>query len=523
MEKYAIIFLCILFFISIYSQDNISDNYSQYNELSDSLINIINDFSDILDEDVIDSINSLYYSKEIISFNKIYSLVNNYFIADIIYKKLQKRVNKYLSSIGIYKRDIFQNEKKVFSRNYLKKDIHKVYFLFEKDEGENSYIDNYKLGYSYSNYLIIGNFRLKTGRGLFSDWSDYYYFSSIPFYSNRLETDLSYEEYSPNRGIVFTIPYKQIIPSIILSYNYYDAIINNDTVFSILKYNIHDDSLSISRKNNLSEKYVGILLRHINEIFNIAFSYSDYSHYINYIDNNKIYIIDYFGFIKSFSYDIAYSSNRAFAFNFSAKKFFDNINYYTGFYYNNSFFNTHSKYIANKDSTIFVFAKVHIKPLAIDYLFEYELTDTFSIINKIIFKPVRYFTITYKDKLNSDRDYWKFRLRSVNNKNISMFNTFIFSTDKSYIVRNDILIKYKNIKINNFIYYYNINNNPLYQYEYKIENIYPIKALYSGNGMRVGASIHFDINDFLQLNANILIEKSDSTKIQSGINLHISQ
>ncbi len=474
-----------------------SDRFQQ----SDSLELIIEDFSGFLNDIEIDSLYVLLKAKKNITQQLIFSLTGDHYASYVISK--YSDAGRFNGSAGISSDAMrFINAKYHAMMNGRFKRRHSYSLIIEKDRMEENGIDNVKGYYQFSPNIIIGNIRLKTGRGLFSDYSNYYSLSSIPFYSMRFEGDGSRDEYPSFRGIGLVFPFADIRTYMLLSFNQYDARIENDTVLSIMTYNIHDDSLSLSRKDNLDEYAGALIAGHKSGVINAGFLYSQNAFPLKPIDANHYYTGSVFGHYDIYSYDIAYSSNGGYALSAALKKTYKReITFKANYLRISDYFNPHSKLasLVNRDKFSFSF-RLH-RPVGILYENIFEFGDRYSVKHYITLYPVNFFHMVYAFDQTDYSSRIKLKIRSVNSDDFIMYNSFKLTSQMSLSIRSDIQYVKGFMKTGIFIYYFSTQEDMLSEYEFTASGTYAQHNIYDGSGFRGGINIVIGLHSNISLSA----------------------
>ncbi len=505
MEKYICLIIILAFVCLNLSGSNVAENTSSYGESYDELFD---DFRDILNEMEIDSLKLVLKSKGFLSEQKIFSITGDFFIANVLSRALKNQGFQSYMSVKTVSTKIYESSYIIACKYGHKK--HLVSFLIEKDRDEQNYIDNIKGNYTLFPNLVIGDFRIKTGRGIFSDYADYYSLNSVPFFSYRIEPDMSKSEYPSLRGISYTLPISIVNSSVFLSFNQYDSRIDSMYVVSrILLYNPHIDSLSISRRNNLNELFIGGIIGLKENYLNIAAYFSNYSNHIEDINNNKLYVFDFFGKINLFSYDIGFSSNGGICGSIGVKKRIKNfISMKTGVFYNHNFFNPHTKYLFNRNKLLSMNINLRLLNFSgIYYEGEYRYYDNKSIKHKFIIKPNGFITIQYNFNQMDNESNIRIKIRGLNTSYLTMFNSFKITSKHSILIRTDANLFVEPLRVRMFSYYYSMGENDcLSAYEYTVRGMYPMKMIYSGEGIRMGINVQLDTSSYVSLNGAFIYD-----------------
>ncbi len=518
MEKYVCLIIVLTFLCLNLSGSNIEENVSAYSESYDELFD---DFRDILDEMEIDSLKIILKSKGSLSEQKIFSITGDFFVSNVLSRALKNQGFQAYASLKTISTKISESSYIIACKYGYKK--HLLSFLIEKDRDEQNYIDNIKGNYTLFPNLIIGDFRIKTGRGIFSDYADYYSLNSVPFFSYRIEPDMSKSEYPGFRGISYTLPISFVNSSIFLSFNQYDARIDTmDTVSRILLYNPHIDSLSISRRNNLDELLIGGIIGLKENYLNIVAYFSNYSHPIEDINNNKLYVFDFFGKINLLSYDIGFSSNGGISGSIGIKKRIKNfISMKTGLFYANNYFNPHSKYLFNRSELMGMNINLRLLNFSgIYYEGEFRYNDNETIKHRFVLKPAGFITIQYNYNQMDNESNIKVKIRGLNTSYLTMFNSFKITSKHSILIRTDANLFVEPLRVRMFSYYYSMGENDcLSEYEYTVRGMYPMKMIYSGEGIRMGINVQLYTPSYVSLNGAFIYD-TQITTLTAAISLN---
>lgn len=458
----------------------------------DSFDYLVQDLRDFLTENEIDEIKSLYSSKENITYKKIFEITGNQIVSKILEKNLSKEKKFLKVEVGVNLDSLFSLKNKTFFKTFGRNKNFDFFLLTEKDAGEKRFYDNLKFGLTYKD-LIVGNYILKTGRGLFSNNTIFDNFLNRIFYANRIEIDDSYSEYPSFFGLVRPFLLKNFVVTPLLSNVYYDCILDSlNNVKKILIYNVHDDSLSISRDNNLRESSFGFLVNHKKEYFNFATYFADYSRMMNMIDSDKNIVFSSFGQIPFFSYDFAFSyPNRGYCFSICCKNENREFTTLSGFILDRKFFNLHSNYIDEKDFYGFFFDISKRKGLRFDNRIDFLNGEYQEFKNSLTIKLSNFvkstFIVDLKDKNGSSL---KFEFFKNYNDFLSLKVTFFLNQKNSSYQKMDLFVKNKDFELSTYIYTYKIfETDYISIYEYSFTNYYPLKVYRSGDGTVCGLNI----------------------------------
>lgn len=492
----------------------------EYVQYTDSLIDVLNDFSMYIDDIERDLLLNQYRCKGILSEQYIFSITGDMYISHMLYKYM-KREKLSLSVSGI----MYSNPNAyAYTANALGNlNRHSAGIVIERDRGEYSAVDNIKAFYSLYPHIIIGNMRVKTGRGLLCEYADYYSPLCIPFHSLRFEGDISKSEYPAMRGLGILMPAGNTHIYGALSYNTYDASLDSiGNVHRILQYNIHDDSLSLSRKDNVPEYSALIIAGHKYSYINIGCLYSYFGKYVNDIEGRQSFNASLFGSYSIISYDMAVSSNGGYALSYALKKTYNKeITLKLSYLHMQDYFNAHCKFAsADTINNATVSIRFH-KPLGILYegIFDMEEND---ICHYITYYPVSSLNmrLTYGQRENDI--LLRFRIRSVDNGDIMLFNTLQCNSHMSMIIRNDVKYAFSSLSINAFAYYYHIaTDDMMAQYEYTVPGVYALHNLYEGRGLRCGMGIAVNRDKTFAIHAGAVYDTDNSYKLCINAELSI--
>lgn len=489
-------------------------------QYSDSIVNILNDFSVYIDDTQAESLLHIICSKGTLSQRSVFAITGDPYVSYII-SKYMKRKLLFSSCTGIMNDSI--QSYAYFADAMLNLKNHSFGIIIEKDRGEYNAMDNVKLFYSLTPYVTVGNIRVKTGRGLLCEYADYYSALSIPFYSIRFEGDVTRSEYPSFRGLGIAGSFMNVRLYSVLSYNTYDAALDsNNNVHKVLQYNIHDDSLSVSRRDNLPEYSALIMAGQKNGIVSCGILYSRFGRYINSIESTQLLAGSIFGMWNIFSYDMAISSNGGYAFSYAMKKTYSReITVKASYKHVNKYFNVHSKY-TDVNMTDIVTASIRFhKPVGVLYEGNFDIMDN-EIYHTMTYYPVSGFNMRCKYRQTGNDITLRFRVRSVEKGSLIMFNTMKLNSSMSIIIRSDVKCMFRNISINSFAYYYHIaQNDMMSEYEYTVPGVYAMKNLYSGNGLRSGLGISFNMHEGAMLHLGGLYDTDHSFKLCFNAELNI--
>ncbi|MEJ5307812.1 MAG: hypothetical protein WHT27_05900 [candidate division WOR-3 bacterium] len=490
MKKYfSLIFLLTILLNILVSQE---EEFYEVSIFVDSFDFIIQDLKGFLTESEIDEIKSFYYSKENITYRKLFEITGNQIVSKIIEKNLSKEQKFFKMDLGVNLDSLFSLNNKNFFKMFGRYKNFDFFLLTEKDVGEKRFYDNIKFGATYKD-LIAGNYVLKTGRGLFSTSTNYENILNRVFYSNRIELDDSYSEYPSFFGLAKRFLLKNYIIIPFLSNVYYDCILDSlNNVKKILTYNIHDDSLSMSRDNNLRESSFGFLFNHKKECLNFATYFADYSKTINMIDSDKNIVFSSFGQFSLFSYDFGFSyPNRGYSLSLCLKN--ENKDFMTssGFILNKRFFNLHSNDIEEKDFFGFFFDISKRKGLRFENRIDFVKGDYEEFKNSLTIRFVDFVKPTFSyDLLDKNRSSLKFEFFKSYNDLLSLKLTFFLNQKNSNYQKMDLFVKNKDFELSTYIYTYKIlETDYISIYEYSFTNYYPLKIYRSGEGIVYGLNL----------------------------------
>ena len=519
MRKILLLFFFAFVFILSFPQEEYVFDPSF---LSDSIYDDLNDFSSFISEEMKDEILLLIKSKDDVTYKKIFEITSNEFVSKIIYEKFYDRERNLSITCGIYNDSLISSRIKTFAKETYKSGDIKEFVLMEKDIGEEKFYDNIKAGISYSSF-IFGNYRIKTGRGLFSDYSDYFSISDLPFYSDKYELNATYDEYPAYFGGSLSKFIGSAALTGFISYDFYDSRVDSlGEVIKILKYNLHDDSLSISRENNLKALTLGFVGRYHNQIANMAFSYTSFSRVLSENKGKNLYVLSFFGKKNILSYDIAYSHTNGLAISCGLKKNLRSSIFNSGFLIDIGFYNPHSKTFVEKESFHSGFAEISMKlPMRVKEKIEYVHKDETKIDNRIEIAMIKNMDFTYKTSIDEKIDHsFILTLKGYIKDFVSLKNSYSIKSTGTYTVRADVMIMSNIIKSYLFGYYCNVSEDDIVTlYGYSLESIYPLHTYYEGESYLFG---------FLMQNANSSKLKYDlffsydlSSRFKTGLSLTI--
>ncbi|MEO0304740.1 MAG: hypothetical protein ABIM64_05710, partial [candidate division WOR-3 bacterium] len=423
---------------------------------------------------------------------------------------LSKEKKFFRIDLGVNLDSLFSLNNKSFFKIFGRYKKFDFFLLTEKDVGEKVFYDNLKYGFSYKD-LIVGNYVLKTGRGVLSNSTSFENIFNRVFYSNRIELDDSYNEYPSFFGIVKSFFLKNCIITPFLSNVYYDCILDTlNNVKKILTYNIHNDSLSSSRDNNLRESSFGLIFNHKKEYLNFATYYADYSKKMNMIDSDKNIILSFFGQIPFFSYDFGFSyPNKGYCLSLCLKNENKDFMTLSGFILNKRFFNLHSNYIDEKDFFGFFFDISKRKGLRFENRIDFVKGDYDEFKNSLTIRFFNFLKPTFSyDLLNKNKSSIKLEFFKSYDDFLSLKLTFFLNQKNSNYQKMDLFIKSKSFELSAFIYTFKIfETDYLSIYEYSFTNYYPLKIYRSGEGIVYG--LNFSINGLVKTNLGIVKNNRD--------------
>lgn len=494
MEKLLYVIIAFALFLNIYA------DYSeeQINPAAEKDY-FLEDISHLIDSETADSLMMLMNAKTGITKGRIAQITGDMFTAELVYSRIMKKDGLKLEA-GAMVRDL-QFDIKAYTRSSFTKNNHSAFILTEKDIGESSFADNIKFGYSYREF-IAGNFRIKTGRGLLFDWSDYS-LSARPLFSNRIEQDMSLSEYPSFQGICWSRGIGMFILSGFASYNTYDSRKDSaDTVLTVYTYNIHDDSLSASRKDNLSEMLAGTVLRVRGNALNCGAYVSYYSDFIKDINSRYNSAFSIFGERKPFSYDIAYSMNGGWACTGAFSRQFKYANFRAGIVFMDDYYNMHSLNFLSTEKCFESRISVK-KPLRLILENMYDFAEG-DFETRLTYKPFSF--ISFNLKYSDDAQFSVKMLGSSGILTASCAMTI--TSNSSSIVRGDIMAELFNMELSAFAYVYDIRDDDvLCQYEPFIPGIYPLEMLREGQSLRFGMRIKMYSLDRIKLEFALLTDE----------------
>jgi len=464
-------------------------------EFVDSLDFLLQDLSEFLTDNEKSELKNLYISKERITYNNIFEITGNQMVSVILEKNFNKKKRFLKLEAGINLDSLFSIKNKNFFKTTGRLKGFDFFLLTEKDVDEKRFYDNFKLGLSYKSY-IFGNFTIKTGRGLFSNPNTFEGNLNRIIFSNRLELDDSYNEYPSFFGLAKTFSLKNFISVPFLSNVYYDCSLDSlGNVKKVLTYNIHKDSLSISRNNNLRENIIGILFNTKSEFLNFATYFADYSKILDMIGSNKNFVFSSFGHLQYFSYDIAFSlPNKGYSISTSLKNSKIDFSVSSGFILNRKFFNLHSNNLDENDFYGFFFDFSKKKGVKFDNRTDFVEGDFREFKNSTTFTFFNFLKSTFSyNFLEKDNSSIKIEFFKNYKENLSLKLTYFLNYKNSTYQKIDLFLRNKNFEFSTFIYTYKIiENDYLSIFEYSFTNYYPLKIYRSGEGLVYGLNISID-------------------------------
>lgn len=490
VKKYfSFIFILIFAFTFLIGEE---EEVFETSEFVDSLDFLLQDLNEFLTENEKEQLKNLYLSKDKITYRNIFEITGNQIVSSVLEKNFNRK-KKFLKIEGGFNLDsLFSIKNKNFFKTTGRFNGFDFFLLTEKDFDEKKFYDNFKLGVSYQSFMF-GNFTIKTGRGLFSNPNTFQKSLNRVFFSNRLELDDSYNEYPSFFGLTKIFTFKKLIITPFLSNVYYDCSLDSlGNVKKVLTYNIHKDSLSISRNNNLKEIILGMLLSSKSEFLNFATYFADYSKDMNMICSDKNFVFSAFGNISYLSYDVAFSlPNKGYSISTSLKKSTSDFTTLSGFIMNRKFFNLHSNILDEKDFYGFFFDFSKKRGVKFDNRTDFLEGDYRDFKNSTTFTFFNFLksTFTYnfleKEKSSMKMEFFK------NYKEIlSLKLTYFLNYNNSSYQKVDLFFGNKNFKISTFLYTYKIiESDYLSIFEYSFTNYYPLKVYRSGDGLVYGLNV----------------------------------
>lgn len=519
MVRISILILSVLLSLFLFAQDEYE---AEWSFLSDSISDYLSDHSLFLTEEMRNEIMLLIKAKKSITYGNIFEITSNELVSKTIYDRISERERGALLTAGIYTDSLISSNHKTFIKQTFKSSEIKEFVIIEKDIGESSYFDNMKGGIKY-NTLLVGNYRLKTGRGLFSDYSSYFSSSDAPFYSDRAELDATYDEYPAYFGGAFTKGFYSSLLTVFMSGVKHDARIDSSgSVIEIMKYNVHDDSLSISRKDNLSAYCGGFIAREDKQRVNIAFSYTRFSRILLEAESRDIFIFSVFGKKDIFSYDAAYSLFNGFAMSAGLKKEAKDVLFHSGFTMNSEFFNPHAKSYSEKNSCVTAFAEASIRsPVKINEKLSWFSDNESEIENEITVHPLKNIELHFNSKLSDNLIHEAVIVFKGAAKDfLTAKNSYSFKTTGTFTAKADASFMTKFAAISLFGSYCNVAEGDIEAvYGYAIESVYPLRTFREGEGFLFGALLKAAGNERAELNAVVTFDSSE--KIRGGISVEI--
>jgi len=520
MKKNVLLLIFLYASLLSYSQE---EYVSDASLLSDSINSILSDYSDFVSEDMKEEILLLMNSKEPLTYRKIFEITSNEFISKTILEKLNDKEKIFSITGGVFSDSLISSDVKTFGRQVYSYKGFKQFALIEKDKGEKNYYDNLKGGMSYSG-IMAGNYRIKTGRGLFSDYSDYFSIGDAPFFSDRCELNATYDEYPAYLGCALSRILKTIAITGFASCDFYDSRVDSSgEVIEILKYNVHDDSLSSSRNNNLKALTAGTVLRYKEQSVNLAFSYTKFSR--NLIENSgsNLYVFSVFGKKSIFSYDIAYSCRNGYALSMGLKKNIKSAVFNSGLLINAKFYNPHAKAFVEKDSYISGFAEISAKhPLRLKDKIEFTYKEKTKIENRVDISLMKNIDASFKTQISDKTENTvTIVFKGYVGEFASIKNSYSMKSSGTYTARADLMVMSTIIKSYIFAYYCNVAEEDMVTaYGYSIESVYPLHTYHFGESFMAG--ILFENSNSSKLNYNFIFSYDSSSRLKSGISITIN-
>lgn len=520
MKSKILFLIFIVFILSAYAEDEYNFDVSF---LADSIYNDLNDYSSFLTEEMRDEIIQLVKSKDNVTYKKIFEITSNEFVSKSIYEKIFDREKRITVTAGLYSDSVISKRVKTFAKQTYKVGEIKEFALIEKDIGEEQFYDNLKAGISYSTF-ILGHYRIKTGRGLFSDYSDYFSLSESPFYSDRCELNATYDEYPSYFGCMFSKIFGKYALTGFASYDFYDSRIDSEgNVIAVLKYNLHDDSLSISRDDNLKALTMGIIGRDKSQYANLAFSYTNFSRYLIENSGRRLYLLSLFGKIDILSYDAGYSFGKGLSLSCGLKKSINGVLFNSGFLTDIGYYNPHAKMFAEKKSFQSGFAEISVKlPLRIKEKLEYTHEDETNIENRIDLAVIKNIDIAYKTDIDCETKHsFIIAFKGFVEDYASLKNTYLIKSTGTYTARAGIMLMSSIIRSCLFGFYCNVSEGDMVSaYGYSIESVYPLRSYYGGESYLFG--LLFESANSEKAKYNFLFTYDSSRIFRAGISFSLS-
>ncbi|MDD3802920.1 MAG: hypothetical protein PHW02_00850 [bacterium] len=520
MAKRHLLFWLLILSLPLSAQDEYESDASF---LSDSLTDYLDDYSMFLTEEMKNELLLLHRSKEDVSYLKVFSITSNELVSKDIYEKMFEKDDGLKITLGVYTDSLLSKRNKTFALEHFKTRDFREFALIEKDINEEKMYDNVKAGLKFKS-ILVGNYRVKTGRGLFSDYSSYYSSSDGPFYSDRVELDATYDEYPAYFGLAGTKEVFKTLSTGFLSYAFYDSRIDSfGNAEKILTYNNHDDSLAISRKDNLKGFTAGFVVRETKQTINLGVSYTLFSR--NLIENKgeHLFLISAFGKKSVFSYDAAYSFNNGYALSLGAKREGDSYLVNSGLLLADSFFNPHAKTFSSKSSFFSAFVEATIKtPLRITNVTSFRKDERHVIKNELSLRPVRNFEINIKAKIDTvPTGEAEVVIKGGAKDILTAKNSYSVKTTGTLSAKGDATLYLKNVRASIFASYCSVAENDMVSvFAYSIESVYPIVSFYEGRGYIAGILMQVGKKEKATLSVSLSYDSSQ--KARAGFSISAS-
>lgn len=492
--------------------------------VSDSIDCILDDLRDYADESIIDSIRVLYRSKGGVSYRKILEVSRDEYLAEILSSRLiVKTAAGVKAEAGAFRSDAFDPQTKTFMFFDAYKTDHEAFALAEKDASEKRFYDNWKAGYSWRSFHA-GDFRIKTGRGVFSDWSSYFSPFSAPFSSDRVESDKTYNEYTSMRGLSYSSNIAGFMLTAAAAVNMYDASINDSgEVKKVLTYNLHDDSLSISRADNLREIYACGIVRLKGDWPKAAFSYSLYSRKFEMYGRKENTVLDIFGRKGPFSYDFGISGSDGFACSFEMKKEYESVILKSGASGARNFFNLHSRPFMDRGDFFNFYIYMHArKPVPVNVSVSYTQDDSKKTDAdlEIALNKNAEAAISFSRRDSEDVNVSAKVSFNASNGRFFLKNTIKFTDSGSGLARVNLTYASNGARLNGFAYIYEVASGDIFsEYEYVNSGVFPMRVLGEGSGFACGFSTSVKIRKTSELSA--ALSCGSGGRVSGGLTLSV--
>ena len=193
----------------------------------------------------------------------------------------------------------------------------------------------------------------------------------------------------------------------------------------------------------------------------------------------------------------------------------------TGLFYANNYFNPHTKYLFNRNDLLGMNINIRLLNFSgIYYEGEFRYNDNETIKHKFVLKPAGFITIQYNYNQMDNESNIKVKIRGLNTSYLTMFNSFKITSKHSILIRTDANLFVEPLRVRMFSYYYSMGENDcLSEYEYTVRSMYPMKMIYSGEGIRMGINIQFYTPSYVSLNGAFIYD-SQITALTAAISMN---